>query len=75
VDVGKVTDVEFVGAEVQITLQVNEENKSRITDHSRATIGSLSLHDQWSAPASASPPRDRAELPGHPQELLGKRGI
>jgi phospholipid/cholesterol/gamma-HCH transport system substrate-binding protein len=43
VDVGKVTDVRFVGAEVQITLQVNEENKSRITDHSRATIGSLSL--------------------------------
>ncbi|MEO8076118.1 MAG: MlaD family protein [Acidobacteriota bacterium] len=43
VDVGKVTEVEFVGAEVQITLQVKEENKVRITDHSRATIGSLSL--------------------------------
>jgi phospholipid/cholesterol/gamma-HCH transport system substrate-binding protein len=43
VDVGKVTDVAFVGADVQITLQVNEENKVRITDRSRATIGSLSL--------------------------------
>jgi phospholipid/cholesterol/gamma-HCH transport system substrate-binding protein len=43
VDVGKVTDVAFLGAEVQITLQVKEENKVRITDHSRATIGSLSL--------------------------------
>jgi phospholipid/cholesterol/gamma-HCH transport system substrate-binding protein len=43
VDVGKVTGVDFVGAEVQITLEVNEENKSRITDQSRASIGSLSL--------------------------------
>jgi phospholipid/cholesterol/gamma-HCH transport system substrate-binding protein len=43
VDVGKVTSVDFVGADVQITLEVNEENKSRITDQSRASIGSLSL--------------------------------
>ena len=43
VDVGKVTEVEFVGAEVQLTLEVNEENQSRITDQSRASIGSLSL--------------------------------
>jgi phospholipid/cholesterol/gamma-HCH transport system substrate-binding protein len=43
VDVGKVTAVDFVGSDVQITLEVNEENKSRITDQSRASIGSLSL--------------------------------
>jgi phospholipid/cholesterol/gamma-HCH transport system substrate-binding protein len=43
VDVGKVTSVDFVAADVQITLEVNEENKSRITDQSRASIGSLSL--------------------------------
>ncbi len=43
VDVGKVTEVEFVGAEVQLTIEVNEENQSRITDQSRASIGSLSL--------------------------------
>jgi phospholipid/cholesterol/gamma-HCH transport system substrate-binding protein len=43
VDVGKVTAVDFVGAEVQITLEVNDENKTRITDQSRASIGSLSL--------------------------------
>src|SRR5215208_2595659 len=42
-DVGKVTSVDFVGADVQITLEVNEENKSRITHQSRASIGSLSL--------------------------------
>lgn len=43
VDVGKVTSVDFVGSDVQITLEVNDENKSRITDQSRASIGSLSL--------------------------------
>ena len=43
VDVGKVTGVEFAGAEVQVTVEVNEENKARITDQSRASIGSLSL--------------------------------
>ncbi len=43
VDVGKVTAVDFAGAEVLITFEVNEENKTRITDQSRASIGSLSL--------------------------------
>src|SRR4026208_1618069 len=43
VDVGKVMSVDFAGANVQITMEVNDENKSRITDHSRASIGSLSL--------------------------------
>ena len=43
VDVGKVSAIDFVGANVQVTMDVNEENKSRITDQSRATIGSLSL--------------------------------
>lgn len=43
VDVGKVTSVDFADANVQITMEVNEENKSRITDRSRASIGSLSL--------------------------------
>lgn len=43
VDVGKVTKVEFVGAEVQITLEVNDSMQQRITEQSRAMIGSLSL--------------------------------
>jgi phospholipid/cholesterol/gamma-HCH transport system substrate-binding protein len=43
VDVGKVTDIEFSGAEVEVTLEVNEAQQERITDHSRASIGSLSL--------------------------------
>ncbi|MEN3338086.1 MAG: phospholipid/cholesterol/gamma-HCH transport system substrate-binding protein [Acidobacteriota bacterium] len=43
VDVGQVTDVSFVGSDVQVTLGVNNENTGRITDQSRASIGSLSL--------------------------------
>jgi phospholipid/cholesterol/gamma-HCH transport system substrate-binding protein len=43
VEVGKVTDVELEGAEVLVTVEVNEEHQSRITEQSRASIGSLSL--------------------------------
>jgi phospholipid/cholesterol/gamma-HCH transport system substrate-binding protein len=43
VEVGKVAEVELSGSEVEVVLKVNEENKSRITSESRASIGSLSL--------------------------------
>src|SRR5687767_11668231 len=43
VEVGKVDEVTLVGSEVEVRLKVNEENQSRITSESRATIGSLSL--------------------------------
>ena len=43
VEVGKVEDVRLSGAEVEVLLKVNEENKPRITTESRASIGSLSL--------------------------------
>lgn len=43
VEVGKVDEVRLSGSEVEVVLKVNEENKSRITSESRATIGSLSL--------------------------------
>jgi len=43
VEVGKVTDVDFVGADVQVVVEVNKEQRARITDQSRASIGSLSL--------------------------------
>jgi phospholipid/cholesterol/gamma-HCH transport system substrate-binding protein len=43
VEVGKVTDVQLEGAEVLVTLGINEEHQQRITEQSRATIGSLSL--------------------------------
>jgi phospholipid/cholesterol/gamma-HCH transport system substrate-binding protein len=43
VEVGKVDDVRLSGSDVEVILKVNEENKSRITTESRASIGSLSL--------------------------------
>ena len=43
VDVGKVTEIDFLGTEVEVTLEVNDSMKTRITDQSRASIGSLSL--------------------------------
>lgn len=59
VEVGKVTDIDFVGAEVEVVVEVNEEQKSRITDQSRASIGSLSLLGEPTieiSPASAGKP-------------------
>lgn len=43
VEVGKVGEVAFDGAEVLVTLEINEAHQQRITDRSRASIGSLSL--------------------------------
>ena len=43
VEVGKVGDVVLSGSEVEVRLKVHEDNKSRITTESRASIGSLSL--------------------------------
>lgn len=43
VEVGKVTDVKFAGAEVEVVLEVKDDMQPRITTDSRASIGSLSL--------------------------------
>ena len=43
VDVGKVTEIQFAGADVEVTMEVNEAQQERITEQSRASIGSLSL--------------------------------
>ena len=43
VEVGKVTDIEFAGADVEVELEVLEGMQQRITTESRASIGSLSL--------------------------------
>jgi phospholipid/cholesterol/gamma-HCH transport system substrate-binding protein len=62
VDVGKVTDVKLSGADVLVTLEVNKEHRQRITDQSRASIGSLSLLGeaivQISPAASGTPLKD-----------------
>jgi phospholipid/cholesterol/gamma-HCH transport system substrate-binding protein len=59
VEVGKVTDMDFVGADVQVTVEVNKEHRSRITDQSRASLGSLSLLGEPTieiSPASSGTP-------------------
>lgn len=43
VEIGKVTEIEFAGAEVEIVMEVREDMQSRITTESRAAIGALSL--------------------------------
>jgi phospholipid/cholesterol/gamma-HCH transport system substrate-binding protein len=43
VEIGKVSEVEFAGAEVEILMEVRDDMQSRITTESRASIGSLSL--------------------------------
>src|SRR5262245_9168518 len=43
VEVGSVTGVEFAGTEVDVTFEVKDDLRSRITDRSIATLGSVSL--------------------------------
>jgi phospholipid/cholesterol/gamma-HCH transport system substrate-binding protein len=43
VEVGKVTDVRFAGAAVEVVMEVSENMQALITTESRASIGSLSL--------------------------------
>ena len=65
VEVGKVTDVRLEGAEVLVVFEVNEQHQSRITDQSRASIGSLSLLGEPIidvTPASAGRPLQNGEF-------------
>src|SRR3954465_15471487 len=41
--VGSVTDIEFVGSQVEMTLELHKDNQQRIRASSTATIGSMSL--------------------------------
>ena len=43
VEVGSVTGMSFVGDRVEVTMQVNKDQQTRITDRSTATLGSVSL--------------------------------
>lgn len=43
VEVGAVSAIDFVGERVEVTMEIKEENRSRITTESRATLGSVSL--------------------------------
>jgi len=43
VEVGQVSEVQFVGAQVEVTMELSEDVQDKITEHSKAMIGSISL--------------------------------
>jgi phospholipid/cholesterol/gamma-HCH transport system substrate-binding protein len=43
VEVGSVTDIAFTGDRVEVTMEIKEDNRERITTASRAALGSVSL--------------------------------
>ncbi|HYU77890.1 MAG TPA: MlaD family protein [Vicinamibacterales bacterium] len=43
VEVGSVSNIKFLGDQVEVTMEVKEENRPRITTDSRATLGAVSL--------------------------------
>ncbi len=74
VEVGKVTDVQLEGAEVLVTLGINEEHQQRITDQSRAVMGSLSLLGEpiiEVTPASQGRPLQDGEFIQSDQSAVG----
>ena len=43
VEVGQVSDVQFAGTQVEVTMEISEDVQDKITEQSRAMIGSISL--------------------------------
>jgi phospholipid/cholesterol/gamma-HCH transport system substrate-binding protein len=54
VTVGAVTDLEFIGSEVEMLLELREDMQQRVRTTSRATIGSVSLLGEGAVDISAS---------------------
>ena len=55
VEVGSVSDLEFVGAQVDVTIAVGKDYRSRITDRAKATLGSMGLLGQATVDITAAP--------------------
>jgi phospholipid/cholesterol/gamma-HCH transport system substrate-binding protein len=75
VDVGKVTEIAFAGPEVEVTLEVNEAQQERITENSRASIGSLSLLGEPLIVISPSSEGRRLQDGDYIQSSRGPAGI
>jgi phospholipid/cholesterol/gamma-HCH transport system substrate-binding protein len=54
-EIGTVMDVNFAGDQVEVVFQVNREVEDKITDRSRATIGSVSLLGEGAVDITLSP--------------------
>lgn len=55
VEIGSVEDVQFVGAQVEVLIEVAEAQQPRITSESRAVLGSVSLLGEAAIDISAAP--------------------
>jgi phospholipid/cholesterol/gamma-HCH transport system substrate-binding protein len=59
VEVGSVEDVQFIGEQVDVTVEINEEHQPRVTTGSRAVLGQVSLLGEAAvdiSPSSAGTP-------------------
>lgn len=54
VEVGSVSDLEFVEDRVEVAMEISEEHQPRITTESRATLGSISLLGEAAVDITAS---------------------
>lgn len=54
VEVGSVSDLELVGAQVDVTFSVSRDSRSRITSRSRAKLGAMGLLGQATVDITAS---------------------
>jgi len=54
VEVGAVSDVDFVGEQVEVTMDIGEEHRARVTTASRAVLGSVSLLGEGAVDISPS---------------------
>lgn len=53
-EVGAVSNVDFIGDKIEITMEIAEEHRSRITTGSRAVLGSVSLLGEAAVDITAS---------------------
>jgi phospholipid/cholesterol/gamma-HCH transport system substrate-binding protein len=70
VEVGQVDGLAFVGANIELTMRLRRDMQSRVTTHSKATVGSLSLLGEAlvdiTASSSGQPLPDWGYIPSAP---------
>ncbi len=54
VEVGQVSEVQFVGAEVEVTMEIADQYQDKITSDSRAMLGSISLLGETAVDVTAT---------------------
>jgi phospholipid/cholesterol/gamma-HCH transport system substrate-binding protein len=54
VDVGAVSELEFIGDRVEVVVEISDEHRHRVTTSSRATLGSVSLLGEGAVDITAS---------------------